>query len=169
MTKKILALTLASFVMSSVAPALAQTGTTTATTTPIHGKKDKEEREKEREERKEERKLDRAVDLACMQNAVVKRDDKMIKAWDDKSIAIKTALTARRDALKSAWGITDAKVRAEALKKAWRDYRQTADKAHKAFKETKKSTWREFYKDRKECRGRGASEDKTTESVDSHL
>lgn len=129
---------------------------------------DTKEAEK-RQEKKVERKDERKVDLACMQAAVEKRDNALLATVDARYSAHKAALTARRDALKAAWGMTDAAKRREALQAAWKAYREALEKSTKAFRDAKKSAWKQFKEDRRACKSEGASEDKVTEGTDGQL
>ncbi len=156
MIKKISVASVATYVMMALAmPVLAQTSTSTpatstpATTTPpvVKGKK--------------------RVDLVCMQNAVVKRDDSVLKGLDSYYAAAKAALTARKDALKSAWGIEDAKARKEALRAAWKNYREAIRKARHDFRSVKRDAWKQFKEDRRICRGSGEGDE--SEGADEQL
>jgi hypothetical protein len=69
------------------------------------------------------------MDAACAQTAVRTRDDALI-----------AALTARRDALVTAWGMTDVKERKTAIKAAWKTYHSARKSAWKTFKDTMKKT-----------------------------
>ncbi len=92
-----------------------------------------------------------AVDLACVAAAVDKRDMAMIAAWDKYSAAIKTALSARKDALKAAWALTDKKARNEAIRKAWNAYRDSVKAAKKTFRDERTAAWKQFRTDRRAC------------------
>jgi len=102
--------------------------------------------------------INRQLNLACMQTAVEKRDNAMITATDKFSVAVKSALEKRRDALKSAWGLTDRTARRTAIKKSWSDFRTDHRKATTDFRKERRVTWQQFVKDRKSC-GLGASND----------
>ena len=170
MIKKLLIAPITAYTMlsMSVMPALAheaQAATSTNGTTTPPGLEKKEEKRKEREERKE----NRQVNLACMQAAVEKRDNALLAAVDKRYSEHKTALTARRDALKAAWGITDPEKRKEALRAAWKAYREALEKTIKSFREAKRAAWKQFKEDRRACKAEGSSEDKVNEGTDSHL
>jgi hypothetical protein len=100
----------------------------------------------------------RSVDLVCMQNAVEKRDSSVATAWDVHAAAIKGGLSARKTALKAAWGLTERKARREALRTAWRTWRETARTAVRTWRKAKGDAWHGFQKARKEC-GPGAAAD----------
>jgi len=74
-----------------------------------------------------------SVDLPCMQTAVEKRDNAVIAAWDALFASIKTALQTRRDALETAWGITNRKERTKAVKDTWTAFRKANKEAQKNF------------------------------------
>ncbi len=108
-------------------------------------------------------------DAVCMQTAVDKRDSAIISAWDVYSAAVKSALSARKDALKSAWGITDAKERRAAIKKAWADFSSAVRQARKDFNSARKSAWKTFMADRRACGTGAVREDNSSERNDAAL
>jgi len=143
MKKIILSLILSIFCLGLAGIASADDATNTATTTPT-------------------------FDPVCMQNAIEKRDTALIVGIDAYVAAIKTALTARKDALKAAWLITDKTQRRSALKTAWKNFRTARDQARKDWKSAKRTAWKTFYADRKAC-GKVTSEDWTTSGVDNNI
>lgn len=141
MSKKLLiGLVLASLVFGVFAYVKAQEATPTPSTTP-------------------------AVDLACMQTAVEKRDNAIIAAWDTLSTSIKTALQTRRDALKAAWGISDKKERAKAIKQAWTDFRKTKKESARTFNRARKAAWKQFRADANACRATATYESEGSDMV----
>lgn len=109
------------------------------------------------------------VDLACMQNAVEKRDNAIITAWDNFYNAAKTALQARKDALKTAWANTDRKARRAATKSAWNNYRAAIQKARHDFHAARRAAWQQFYTDRKACGPKAARDDASHQGLDRNL
>lgn len=129
MIKKIASASLfASFLMTAATfPAMAQVTTTaTSTTAP------------------------KTVDVACVKLAIDKRDNTLSAAVDTYAIAVKTALSTRQTVLKAAWDIT-GKDRRQALRTAWRNYRDAAKKARKALQDSRRDAWKQFNTDRKAC------------------
>ncbi len=108
----------------------------------------------------------RVVDAACMQAATEKRDSMISGAVDFYGTTVKSALTARTSALKTAWGVADAKNRREALRLAWEKFKGTWRTALGGLRDAKNSAWKQFYADRKVCGAEGASDDSTTAAVD---
>ena len=149
--KKLITAIILTALMLSVAPILADnTSTSTATSTPPKPKK--------------------VVNLVCMQTAVEKRDNAIIAVFTARDAALITALTARRDALKAAWGISDAKARRTALRTAWDNYKKARRKAVDDFNKARKAAWRQFYKDIKLCKDRSGSDlEVVGEGVDAQL
>lgn len=90
--------------------------------------------------------------LACMQTAVVARDNAIIAAWGTVSASITAAFTARRDALNLAWGITVKKDRNAALVKAWKDFRTSTKIAKSTFNTARNAAWKKFNTDGKACK-----------------
>lgn len=107
-------------------------------------------------------------DAVCMQNAVDKRDGAIINAWDIYSAAVKSALSARRSALKAAWGLSTAKDRRMALSQAWKDFNSAMNQARKDLNSARKSAWKAFMADKRAC-GPGAREDNSGERNDKNL
>lgn len=101
----------------------------------------------------------RIIDLVCMQTAVGKRDNAVISAVGKFSASSTAALTARRDALKTAWTKTDKKERKDALKTAWKTYLLEARRARKDLNRAKYDAWRQYNLDRKACRVSGSSDE----------
>ncbi len=108
-------------------------------------------------------------DPACIQAAVEKRDTAIISALDTYSAAIKTALMTRKNALVTAWGITDKVARRAALKAAWKNYRDSVRTIRKTFRDAKHASWRQFTADRKACKVTPIAEDSTGQGVDETL
>lgn len=112
-----------------------------------------------------------AAALACVQTAVEKRDNAVISAFDAFSASAKTALEARRDALKAAWGITDKKQRRAAIKKAWNDFGFATKTARKTFNKARLVAWAQYAKDGKACKAQGSptSDDYGTQGQEVNL
>jgi len=106
--------------------------------------------------------------VACAQTSVETRDTAMIAAMDKYNTAVKAALTARKDALKAAWAMTNAKEARAAIKTAWANYKTAAMDARKSLKADKKAVWAKFKTDRKACKTPNEM-DNSSESMDSQL
>ncbi len=111
----------------AVTPSFAQT--TTPTTTPMTG-----------------------IDLACMQLAVERRDNAILLAFGNKTAAVQTALTQRRDALKSAWGETSPRQRRRLRASAWTSYRELLIDAAQDYRQASRTTWGQFKASARTCR-----------------
>jgi len=107
------------------------------------------------------------IDYNCMQNAVEKRDGAIITAWDKYTASVKSALEARKSALKSAWTITEKTERISAIRTAWANYKSSIKTTRQTWAKERKATWQTWKTDAKTCKGN--AEDKTTESVDNTL
>ncbi|MFM2374619.1 MAG: hypothetical protein RLZZ234_614 [Candidatus Parcubacteria bacterium] len=86
----------------------------------------------------------KSVDLTCMQTAVGVRETAVGAAYDKHTTAMKAALTDRKAALNTAWGITDAKARNSAVKAAWMEFRKDRMASRKTMSGEKKSAWATF-------------------------
>lgn len=109
-----------------------------------------------------------AINFSCMQTAVEKRDNAIIAAIDARYTAHKSALQTRRDALKAAWVITNAKDRRVARKTAWDAYNQAVKKAVSDFRKARQAAWKQFHTDAKACNG-VSSEESAGAGVDAQL
>ncbi len=109
-----------------------------------------------------------AVDLACVQSAITKRDNAIIAAVDTFHDATKAALQARRDALVAAWGITDRTARRAAIRTAWGNYKTAVRAARKALNEARRGAWKQYRTDRRVCGG-GSGDDSVGAGVDAQL
>lgn len=108
------------------------------------------------------------VDVTCIQNAIDKRDNAIIAAFDTYHAAVKSALEKRRDALKAAWAKTERAERRDAIKAAWQEYRKALRAAKKALKEARQAAWRQYAVDRKACKG-GALDERISAGIDAVL
>lgn len=106
----------------------------------------------------------KTLDIACMANAVDKRESSIMSGFDVFATATKNAYQARKDALKAAWGNTDPKARNKAIKEAWETYRKAAMKARKDWGSARHAAWMQFAKDSKACRGTGSGQDTVMET-----
>lgn len=104
-----------------------------------------------------------------MQRAIDKRDTAVIVAADKYHADLKKALETRRDELKKAWEITEAKERRKAIRTVWDHYRKSVKDARKVMREARHTTWKQFYTDRRQCGIHALSDDSTNESADIHL
>ena len=105
----------------------------------------------------------------CIQDAIQKRDSVIIPAFDVYHDSTKSALMSRRDTLNTAWGMSDAGMRKNAINSAWDAFRVRWHKAWNSFRADKKNAWKEFRMDRKACGNHDTSEDIRGEGVDSQL
>ncbi len=90
-------------------------------------------------------------DPVCVQNAVEKRENAIIVAYDTKVQAIKNALVAKKAALVAAWGKTDQKERVQARQKAWEDFKSAVKTATQSFREAVKNAWKAYREERRAC------------------
>ena len=111
----------------------------------------------------------RTVNVACMQAAIEKRDSAIISAHNAANTSITTALSARKDALKAAWGQTDRKTRRSALHDAWKAWMTTSKQARTTFKTARDGAWTTFASDRKTCGTGAMNDDSTNRGADAHL
>lgn len=122
-----------------------------------------EDRLKERGEKiKDDSRESKTIDIVCAQTAVEARDTAIISAFDTYSIAMKTALEARKVAVKDAWSKTTPSERSTARRTANQTYNTASKTAHKALNTSRKSIWNTHKADMKKC-GAGAGIDQMGE------
>jgi hypothetical protein len=92
------------------------------------------------------------ISFACMQDAIEHRDSAMINAMDKLAADSKAALTARKDALKAAWAITDKINRSNAITKAWNTFKVSWKKAQTDFKNARRIAWSSYRAETKTCK-----------------
>jgi len=97
-------------------------------------------------------------DVACVQNAVEKRDTTIISAFGTFSTSITTALTTRKDALKAAWGIANGKERRAARAAAWQAFYKSSRDAHTTLKTVRNGAWKTYRADLVTCKAGDAGE-----------
>lgn len=89
--------------------------------------------------------------LACMQNAVEKRETSIGGAFDTYASSMKSALSERKNSLLNAWKIADETERERARKSAWEVYHKSAVNSRTALKGSRQSAWETFRTERKAC------------------
>jgi len=108
------------------------------------------------------------ADATCMKNAIEKRDTTIISSFDIYQASVKSALEARKTALKAAWDLNDKAQRKAAIKAAWKNYRDSVKLARSTLNAAKKAAWKQYVVDRKACKSVGM-EDSTGSGVDAIL
>lgn len=91
------------------------------------------------------------IDIICAQTAVEARDTAIIAAFDTYSASMKTALEARKTAVKDAWSKTTPSERSLARKTANQTYNTASKNASKALNTSRKSIWSKHKTDMKAC------------------
>ncbi|MEM0465631.1 MAG: hypothetical protein QXW97_02935 [Candidatus Pacearchaeota archaeon] len=90
---------------------------------------------------------------ACMQNAVMKRETAIGLILQNFVSEMSLSFQKRSQALIAAYGIQDAKQRREAIKDAWKTYKEEYKTLSKIMREERKQVWNEFKSDRAACKG----------------
>ncbi len=87
----------------------------------------------------------KGVDASCMQAAVDTREVAIQKAWTTFNTSLSAALTARQQALYSAWGSsTEATARTAAIRSAMKAWKDAHGSAFKALKTDRTAAWSAF-------------------------
>jgi len=77
-------------------------------------------------------------DVQCMQTAVEKRESTFISAFDAYYASVRTAMISRKDAVKSAWAITDSTQRENAIRNADKNFTTSERAAKKVRRDAEK-------------------------------
>ena len=91
------------------------------------------------------------LNVACIQNAVEKRDSAIIVAHSAFNTSVTNALTVRKDALKLAWAKGTRQERSSGRKAAYDAFKTSQKSAHEALRSVRKSSWSTFDTDMKAC------------------
>ncbi len=101
----------------------------------------------------------RIINVACMQDAVKKRDNAVITATGTYQTNWKTSLEKRRDSVVAAWSISEKRERKAKLNEAWKAYHSEKLSAWKTYAGTRMDSWKQYRTDRKACGVKSGSED----------
>lgn len=93
------------------------------------------------------------IDIACVAAAVDMREASLGSAFATFASAQSAALSARLNALHTAWRMTDGKARNAAIQTAWQAYRSAHKSAVTAHQESDKSAQSRFKNVAKDCKG----------------
>jgi acyl-CoA reductase-like NAD-dependent aldehyde dehydrogenase len=91
------------------------------------------------------------VDLACMKNAVEKREDALKTARETYFNKISQAYNERKTALSNAWTIQNHKERQQKIHEAWNNFRKNIKSAWAEYRKAHNQIWKTFVQDRKNC------------------
>jgi acyl-CoA reductase-like NAD-dependent aldehyde dehydrogenase len=91
------------------------------------------------------------VDLACMKNAVEKREDALKTARETYFNKISQAYNERKTALLNAWTIENHKERQKKIHEAWNNFRKSVKSAKEEYRKAHNQAWKTFVQDRKNC------------------
>jgi len=92
------------------------------------------------------------VDLACMKNAVEKREDALKTARETYFNKISQAYNERKTALLNAWAIQNHKERQKKIHEAWNNFRKSVKSAKEEYRKAHNQAWKTFVQDRKNCK-----------------
>jgi hypothetical protein len=95
----------------------------------------------------------KTIDTACIQRAVDAREGSLLTAVTTFTTSIQAAYTARKNTLHDAWALTDSKQRKEAIKTAWKTFKDAKKAARKKFKDDSRAAWKTFRTAAKSCKG----------------
>ena len=91
------------------------------------------------------------INISCVNTATSARETAVISSATTFATSIGTALTARKEALTSAWSELDATKRSTAIKTAWNSFLTTQTAARSAYSTEIKSAWATWKKAAKNC------------------
>jgi hypothetical protein len=90
-------------------------------------------------------------DLACMKNAVEKREDALKTARETLFNKINQAYDERKTALLNAWTFQNHKERQQKIREAWNNFRKSVKSAWSEYRKAHNQAWKTFVQDRKNC------------------
>lgn len=91
------------------------------------------------------------VNVVCTDAAIDKRENALISGHDAFNTSIKSALEARKVALKASWAKTDRKMRQDTRQAAWSAFRTSAQAAHTTMRNARTVSWTTFRTEMKAC------------------
>jgi hypothetical protein len=102
-------------------------------------------------------------ELTCIQNSLTTRDSALSTAYDTYTTAVKAALSARTELLKSAWAEGSTSEIKTALSSAWQTYKRSLLSARITLRRAKVAAWKQFRTDRTTCLTGNKTEIDTTD------
>lgn len=100
--------------------------------------------------------------VACIQAAVEKRETTLIAGHNSFNTSIVTALTVRKDGLKSAYALTEKGSTKTAKKAVWSKFKTDSKAAHDSMRSVRKASWGTFNTDMRAC---GVTHDEAPHAV----
>ena len=91
------------------------------------------------------------VDLACMKNAVEKRENALKTARETYFNKVSQAYDQRKNDLSQAWSIENQKERQKKIKEGWNNFRKSVKSAWAEYRKAHNQIWKTFIQDRKNC------------------
>lgn len=104
--------------------------------------------------------------IACVKDAVVARETALGEGWSDFSEAVMITYETRKEALTDAYGKSTVGEIKNAVKEAWKNFKNDVKGARADWKNERKDIWAEFKADRKACRATNVVDDSTNQSAD---
>jgi len=98
------------------------------------------------------------VDLACVKNAVEKRENALKTARETYFNKVMQAYEARKSALLDAWTIKNHKERQKKIHEAWKNFRESVRSAWLEYKKEHNQIWKTFVQERKNCKANPTGE-----------
>lgn len=86
----------------------------------------------------------KAINATCMSAAVEVRETALISALNELNTSLAEKLTVRKDALVTAWSLSDVAARGKAIRAAFTTWKKDKMTAHTEFKSDRKAAWDTF-------------------------
>lgn len=109
---------------------------------------------------------DTSVDTVCASNVVTNREVAIANAFSNFTSNMNTAYVNRRNALQSAWLVSNKDDRRNAVKAAWNNFKTASAAAKKSWKDTVRNEWKNFNENAKNCRNMERSFDTGNQGLD---
>lgn len=103
-----------------------------------------------------------ARNVICIQSAIEKRETALIAGHNSFNTSIVSALTVRKDGLKSAYALTEKGATKTAKKAVWSKFKTDGKAAHDSMRSVRKGSWNTFNADMRVC---GVTHDESPKAV----
>jgi hypothetical protein len=105
------------------------------------------------------------VEPSCIQNALIKRETAIGTAFQKFVMDLTLTAQKKTNALVAAYALEDKKARNNAIRLAWKTYKEEYKAISTEFKNSRKSAWNTFKEDRSVCKTPKESADSESNEI----
>lgn len=105
------------------------------------------------------------VEPSCIQNALIQRETAIGTAFQTFIASLTQTAEKKSSSLIAAYGIETKKERNNAIRLAWKTYKDEYKSISQEFKDTRKSAWNTFKEDRNVCKTPRESADSESNEI----